>query len=319
MRGTLGGRGVRPRLLYSREGEFARGSSVKRLAVVVLGLVSAALIACGGDAERNDDGTVVSGGDESVFDLEVGDCWNTPAGSEGTLGNVEAVPCDEPHDAEVYFQYETDLAEFPGDDEMFDVAAQGCLAEFEDFVGATYDESDLDIRALYPTAGSWDDGDRVVSCSVFPLDESKITGSMEGIGPDAVEDVDPPDGGGNQSVFDLQTGDCFDDIAGDDDGEQSTVPVVDCSGPHDNEIYHEYSIDARGSYPGEDEVIAEADEVCSAEFETFVGAALADSELTYFPVYPTEESWAAGDRVVYCALYASDLSKLTGSMAGARR
>jgi len=288
------------------------------LVLVALTMIAAALFACGGDAERNDEGTVVAGGEESVFDLEVGDCWNTPSGADDKLGNVEAVPCGDPHDSEVYYQYETDLAEFPGDDAMFESAAEGCLEEFEAFVGATYDESDLDIRALFPTAGSWDDGDRVVSCSVYAIDDSKLTGSMEGIGPDAVAEVDPP-GSGNQSVFDLETGDCFNDVAGEEDGEQSTVPVVDCAGPHDNEIYYEYSIDARGSYPGEDEVIAGADAVCATEFAAFVGVGLADSDLTYFPVYPTEESWAAGDRVVYCALYASDLSKLTGSMWDSRR
>ena len=44
-----------------------------------------------------------------------------------------------------------------------------------------------------------------------------------------------------------------------------------------------------------------------------------DSELDLFPITPTSESWAEGDRVVYCALYALDLSKLTGSMEGSRR
>src|SRR3990172_11626 len=60
-------------------------------------------------------------------------------------------------------------------------------------------------------------------------------------------------------------------------------------------------------------------ERCVGEFEGFVGLSYEQSDLDLFPITPTAESWAQGDRVVYCALYALDLSKLTGSMLGAAR
>ena len=55
--------------------------------------------------------------------------------------------------------------------------------------------------------------------------------------------------------------------------------------------------------------VASAGERCVAEFEGFVGLCPTSSQTSIsFPITPTAESWADGDRVVYCALYALDLS-----------
>lgn len=127
---------------------------------------------------------------------------------------------------------------------------------------------------------------------------------------DATEtEVDTDD----ESVFDLEVGDCFNNVGGD---AASEVPLVDCADPHDNEIYFEYEVDRDGDFPGEDVILQEAVEKCVPEFESFVGATYDESALDVFPVYPTIESWAEGDRVVYCVLFAVDGSKLTGSVEG---
>jgi len=122
---------------------------------------------------------------------------------------------------------------------------------------------------------------------------------------------------GETSVFALQVGDCFDD----DQTFAETVTEVDtveCSEPHDNEIYYEYSMN-NTSFPGDDAALEAGANRCLDEFDAFVGVDYLDSELDLFPITPTSESWEQGDRVVYCALYALDLSKLTGSMEGSRR
>lgn len=123
--------------------------------------------------------------------------------------------------------------------------------------------------------------------------------------------------GENESVFDLQVGDCFNDDS-DNDSEESEVEVIDCGEPHDNEVYFEYEIED-GDFPGENTIILDAEELCVDEFENFVGIPFVESELVYFPVYPTEASWEAGDRIVYCVLYAADFSKLTGTAEGSQR
>src|SRR3970040_104930 len=123
--------------------------------------------------------------------------------------------------------------------------------------------------------------------------------------------------GGPASVFPLAVGDCFnDDPAG--AGVVQTVASVDCAEPHDNEIYFEFSM-TDASFPSRDAPVAAAGERCVGEFEGFVGLSYWQWDLDLFPITPTAESWAQGDRVVYCALYALDLSTLTGSMPGAAR
>jgi hypothetical protein len=122
---------------------------------------------------------------------------------------------------------------------------------------------------------------------------------------------------GDASVFALEVGDCFNDDAAAGD-IVSEVPVTPCSEPHDNEIYFEYSM-TDASFPGQTAALESASLRCLDEFDAFVGIPYLDSELDIFPITPTAESWEQGDRIVYCALYALDLSKLEGSMRGSRR
>ena len=120
------------------------------------------------------------------------------------------------------------------------------------------------------------------------------------------------------SVFDLGVGDCFNDQADLGVSEVSSVATVDCAEPHDNEIYFEYSM-TDAVFPGNVAATESALTRCLDEFDAFVGVDFADSDLDLFPITPTSISWAEGDRVVYCAVYAFDLSKLEGTVGGSRR
>lgn len=120
-------------------------------------------------------------------------------------------------------------------------------------------------------------------------------------------------GGGN--VFELSVGDCFDDTDGISGGEVSDVPVVECSEPHDNEVFHTFDLDD-GDFPGDDAMMTQAEEVCVPAFEEYVGTDYASSRLDIFPITPTEGSWDTGDREIVCALYDVELAKLEGSMKG---
>jgi len=130
--------------------------------------------------------------------------------------------------------------------------------------------------------------------------------------------------GDDTSVFDLSVGDCFNDSEDltqtevSDQAEISDVDTVDCSEPHDNEIYYEYSM-TDALFPGADAILGVTSERCLDQFAGFVGIDYLDSDLDLFPITPTSNSWAEGDRVVYCGLYAMDFSKLAGTMAGSRR
>jgi hypothetical protein len=124
--------------------------------------------------------------------------------------------------------------------------------------------------------------------------------------------------GGGGNVFDLEVGTCFDDTDT-DATEVSNVPVVDCSEPHDNEVFAVFDYTASDTFPGGTEMNSAAHDLCVAEFEGYVGLGYLESELNVFPITPTQGSWDDGDREIVCALYNLDLSKLTGSMEGAAR
>lgn len=118
------------------------------------------------------------------------------------------------------------------------------------------------------------------------------------------------------SLMDLALGDCFDEPDSVGDHPIVTVPLVRCAEPHDYEVFFVFEL-PDGPYPGEDEVWDLADEACFDEFEAFVGASYFESDLEFFPLIPTADSWPGGDRLVQCVLFATDpWPKLVGSMRG---
>jgi hypothetical protein len=142
--------------------------------------VVAAVMIIGCAPERNEEtGELAEPGDLGVFDLKVGDCLaEFTDGAE--LSSIEAAPCSEPHSDEIYAEGTVpDVDEFPGTKAVEAAAQDICLADYEAFVGRSYDRSVLDIGYLTPTEDSWADGDRAVLCTIFdPLEE--VTGSLRG-------------------------------------------------------------------------------------------------------------------------------------------
>jgi hypothetical protein len=124
--------------------------------------------------------TVEPGEMVSVFDLSVGDCINMI--EDGSVDEVERVACDTPHGNEVYFAFDYPgdaLAPYPGDELIRAEAETECEAEFADFVGMDYQDSELYVTFLRPSADTWAGGDREILCTLYLPDEL-LTGSMEG-------------------------------------------------------------------------------------------------------------------------------------------
>jgi len=117
----------------------------------------------------------------NVFDLEVGQCFDDPD-SFSEVSNVEIVDCDEPHDNEVYHLFDLADGDYPGQSTVETQAAEGCLEAFEPFVDRDYATSQLDVRYLFPTSETWDNGDREIVCSLFDLTGAQMTGSQQGSG-----------------------------------------------------------------------------------------------------------------------------------------
>ncbi len=133
------------------------------------------------ESTRDDSGEVVEGGEVGALRLQVGDCLADEA--IGDVLSVPVVPCAEPHDSELYHEFDIAGSEYPGEESVLDSAQQGCLDTFESFVGAPYAASIYDISYLYPIEESWNKiGDRTVQCGVYLVDGSLAVGSAAGIG-----------------------------------------------------------------------------------------------------------------------------------------
>lgn len=148
-------------------------------AVVGLGVVAYNVAT---QADRDTSGAIVSEGSVNAFAMRVGDCFNDTsalvAELAGEVSSLPGVPCAEPHDNEVYATFDVDFESFPGDEAMGDHAFAQCQERFQGFVGSVYEESVLDITALYPSGTSWNlQGDREVVCAVYDMNLNKLTGS----------------------------------------------------------------------------------------------------------------------------------------------
>lgn len=120
----------------------------------------------------------------------------------------------------------------------------------------------------------------------------------------------------NADVFQLRVGDCLN--SSDLDAEEvSTVPVLPCANPHEDEVYYSFNVSGT-EFPGTDAINVEAETTCLAEFATFVGVDYESSVLGWWPFTPTEGSWGQGDREVLCLIY-DPAGDVTGTLAGSAR
>lgn len=142
-------------------------------------VLAVGIAACG--PERDESGALTEAQDVSASDVAVGDCFN--AGTDEAISDVGGVPCDDPHVFEAFALPEHeggDDAEFPGDEPIQTAAEELCVAEFEGYVGLTYEESEWLITTINPSAETWDQGDRVTICALHNEAKTEVTGSAKG-------------------------------------------------------------------------------------------------------------------------------------------
>lgn len=129
----------------------------------------------------SDDGG--GGVETSIFDIASGDCFSIASVEE--IETVDVVPCAEPHVYEVFAVVEHPAREgapYPGRDETLEYSDAACRDEFQPYVGAPYDASDLFITSVYPSAATWSLGDRAITCMLRAEDERPVTGSARDSG-----------------------------------------------------------------------------------------------------------------------------------------
>lgn len=157
---------------------FKKGIAAVAAAAAVLLLASCSLLES--DAPRDDSGQVTEATTISVFKLQKGDCFDEASMGTGEVNTVKVIPCDEPHDSEIFAEKTLTGSSFPGDSAIQEEADEFCYGEFEPFVGISYDDSLHYFYSLTPTQGSWDqDNDRLIQCIIIS-DEGNISHSLKG-------------------------------------------------------------------------------------------------------------------------------------------
>lgn len=113
----------------------------------------------------------------------------------------------------------------------------------------------------------------------------------------------------------IRVGDCLQDP-----GNKNVTEVVQlpCEQPHSYEAFDSTTLSGN-EYPGEPSITTSAKSFCKTAFEKFVGRPFDNSELQINYLYPTDSSWASGDRTILCLIADKDHIKSTGSLNGAAR
>lgn len=132
-----------------------------------------------------------------------------------------------------------------------------------------------------------------------------------------------PPGAVETGLRELEPGQCFDTI---DDSRVAdlAVWVLDCAAPHAYEVYDVVGYEGDGAgrgtdYPGVATVQDWSEQACYDRFEAFVGVRWTISELDIAVWWPSEESWARGDRNVICTVVSDTGDQLTGTQRGIGR
>ncbi len=144
---------------------------------IVGGVVAGGIAIFGGVAAtqdkttRDDKGAIVESGGLGAFALRIGDCFMVPAEAVEMVMSVEGVPCDTPHDGQVYDSFDVADAEAFDKVSVETQAGEGCLSRWKTDLWGTYEENtEIDFSALLPTKQSWAEDDREVACIVLPIE-----------------------------------------------------------------------------------------------------------------------------------------------------
>lgn len=156
--------------------------TVTRIAVYAFLLVAVivAVVSLRDRAEGDDPGV------RAFVEDDEGTCVDLDGGSGA---RVTTMPCEGPHDAELYAVVavgDRELAggpddAYPGSEAVVAEAEAVCGNRFADYVGRPDGESSLDVVFLVPTAVTWELGDRTLVCLVEDPSAALI-GSVAGTG-----------------------------------------------------------------------------------------------------------------------------------------
>jgi hypothetical protein len=130
-------------------------------------------------AQRSATGQITKDGHLGVLSLRAGDCFQNPSGSQpaSAITQVTAVPCTNPHDAQVIALLPVPGSAYPGRDAFRAQAQPGCSASLKAVADNSKLTATMNLLWLYPLPQAWAEGQRTISCLV--VDSSKdLTSSL---------------------------------------------------------------------------------------------------------------------------------------------
>jgi hypothetical protein len=131
------------------------------------------------DTVRGRSGEIVEAGDLGVMSIRTGDCVDLPDQTPGWISSVDGVPCEKPHDGQVFAEFDVEGGSYPGEDEMIRQAVAGCDDRWPAMIDGEWGfDGVFDLAIIYPRWSSWQLGDREVSCIVIRLDGGEISGDL---------------------------------------------------------------------------------------------------------------------------------------------
>lgn len=140
----------------------------------LIGGIVAALLLLGGVATA---ALLVFAGDRvTATNVEVGDCLAEIPDGERVL-TVTTISCDEPHAGEVFAVLTMPGGDFPGQAAV-EAYHEKCSPELVTYSPQSMLDDQVQLYVLYPTAETWENGDRAVTC-IATLDPPR-TGSLKG-------------------------------------------------------------------------------------------------------------------------------------------
>ncbi|WP_283134863.1 DUF4190 domain-containing protein [Rhizohabitans arisaemae] len=152
-----------------RLGDRGRGVAIAGLAVsglwVLVYLLVFAVINLLGSGTDNGRPTAAR---DVVTVPQVGQCINGIHGGQAPLAQV---PCDKPHDAEVFAEYDLPPGDYPGIDQAIELGQAGCR---ERLTPALRDNKELQAMPIPPTEDTWN-STRSVACLIVSAGQVKLT------------------------------------------------------------------------------------------------------------------------------------------------
>jgi DNA-binding SARP family transcriptional activator len=113
--------------------------------------------------------------------LRLGNCFDLPPSAGASVRDyVWLLPCERPHQAEVFHVYSLAAGPYPGDEEVEALALKQCTIVFQLYVGISPDWSELSFSHVWPGQSQWESGDRGGGCALFHRSGRDLTGSMRG-------------------------------------------------------------------------------------------------------------------------------------------